>query len=354
MGYDIIGDIHGHAGKLTALLRKLGYRHHLGAWRHLDRSAIFVGDLIDRGPGQLETIRIVREMLDAGTAQSVMGNHEFNAIAWYMPDPACDGAHLRRRDPENRKQHQAFLDEAEGNPHLHTELVRWFLTLPLWLDLPGLRVVHACWHPGYMAEIAPHLNPGQLLDPVLVVAGSRPGSMEFRPIEGLTKGLEIALPPGHTFQDKGGKRAIMSVSDGGTRPRILTGRPPSSVPSHGKRRCPTCPFRKRHGLVTPTRNQCSSATTGGPAIWSRCRAMSRASTSVLAQGVRWLRIAGMGNRYCRRATLSAMRDVISRVGGSFGEYAKEFGECAKKFGEYAKKFGEYAKKFGAQSKIRPT
>lgn len=74
MGYDIIGDVHGHASKLTALLGRLGYRHRLGAWRHPDRSAIFVGDLIDRGKGQCETIRIAREMLDAGTAQAVMGN----------------------------------------------------------------------------------------------------------------------------------------------------------------------------------------------------------------------------------------------------------------------------------------
>ena len=33
MDYDIIGDIHGHAGALHALLRKLGYRHSQGAWR---------------------------------------------------------------------------------------------------------------------------------------------------------------------------------------------------------------------------------------------------------------------------------------------------------------------------------
>jgi len=206
VGYDIIGDIHGHANKLTALLGKLGYRHRLGAWRHPDRTAIFVGDLIDRGPGQLETIRIVREMQDAGTAQAVMGNHEFNAIAWYTPDPEYDGEHLRRRIPKNREQHEAFLAETEHDPALHTELVGWFLTLPLWLDLPGLRVVHACWHPGYMAEIEPRLEPGRKLDPALVVAASRPGSMEFRTIEGLTKGLEIALPPGHEFVDKGGHR----------------------------------------------------------------------------------------------------------------------------------------------------
>jgi Calcineurin-like phosphoesterase len=206
MGYDIIGDIHGHANKLIALLRKVGYRHHLGAWRHPDRTAVFVGDFIDRGPGQLETIRLVREMLDAGTAQAVMGNHEFNAIAWYTPDPEYDGEHLRRRTPKNRRLHEAFLLETEHDPSLHTELVGWFLTLPLWLDLPGVRVVHACWHPGYMSEIESKLKPVRRLDPALVEAASRRGSMEYRAVEAITKGVEIALPPGHEFHDKDGHR----------------------------------------------------------------------------------------------------------------------------------------------------
>jgi hypothetical protein len=204
MNHDIIGDIHGHADKLTALLRRMGYRHHLGAWRHPDRSAIFVGDFIDRGPGQLATLRIVREMLDAGTGLAVMGNHEFNAIAWYTPDPECDGEHLRRRTDRNRRQHCAFLDEAENDPALHREIVQWFLALPLWLDLPGLSVVHACWHPGYMAEIEEQLAPGRRLTPALVAAASRRDSMAHRVVEGLIKGLEVELPPGHGFSDKDG------------------------------------------------------------------------------------------------------------------------------------------------------
>ena len=81
MGYDIIGDIHGHADALTALLRRMGYRERGGAWRHPGRQALFIGDFIDRGPGQLESVRIVRGMVEAGTALAVMGNHEFNAIA---------------------------------------------------------------------------------------------------------------------------------------------------------------------------------------------------------------------------------------------------------------------------------
>ena len=206
MAYDIIGDIHGQADKLVSLLRRMGYRHRSGAWRHPDRTAIFVGDFIDRGPRQLDTIRVVREMLDAGTAQAVMGNHEFNAIAWYMPDPECDGQHLRRRVPKNREQHQAFLAETESDSALHTEVVAWFLELPLWLDLPGLRVVHACWHPGFMAQLEPTLRPGRKLDPALIAAASRRGSMEFCAVETLTKGIEVELPSGHEFVDKGGHR----------------------------------------------------------------------------------------------------------------------------------------------------
>jgi len=206
MAYDIIGDIHGHSEKLINLLNKLGYRHRLGAWRHPDRSAIFVGDFIDRGPGQLDTIGIVRSMVDAGTAQAVMGNHEFNAIAWHTPHPEFETGYLRRRGTKNRNQHKAFLAEVEHDPELHKEHIDWFLTLPLWLDLPGLRVIHACWHPGQMAAIEPVLQPGQPLNRELVVAASRRGSMEHRAVETLIKGIEIDLPPGHEFRDKGGHR----------------------------------------------------------------------------------------------------------------------------------------------------
>ena len=83
MSYDIIGDIHGQMGKLTGLLAELGYREQAGAYRHPERrTAVFLGDLIDRGPNQVETVNIVRAMMDAGTGQCVMGNHEFNAIGY--------------------------------------------------------------------------------------------------------------------------------------------------------------------------------------------------------------------------------------------------------------------------------
>lgn len=208
MAYDIIGDIHGQADKLHALLNELGYVNRDGAYRHPDRSALFVGDFIDRGSKQLESVMTVRRMVDAGTAQAVMGNHEFNAIAWHTPDPLANGEYLRPHGgawgEKNRDQHSAFLKEVADNPALHKEVIDWFLTLPLWLDFAGVRVVHACWHDGYMDALRPHLTPKNQLNPELMISASRSGSMEFRTVEGLTKGLEVRLPDGHTFSDKDG------------------------------------------------------------------------------------------------------------------------------------------------------
>jgi hypothetical protein len=64
--FDVIGDVHGEFDKLVALLARLGYWELGGTWRHPDRTAIFVGDLIDRGPKQLATVDLVRAMVDAG------------------------------------------------------------------------------------------------------------------------------------------------------------------------------------------------------------------------------------------------------------------------------------------------
>jgi protein phosphatase len=85
--FDIIGDVHGCATELEALLATLGYEvverrpgHALDAgptYRHPDgRIAVFLGDLVDRGPRVLDTLRIVANMAATGSALSVMGNHE--------------------------------------------------------------------------------------------------------------------------------------------------------------------------------------------------------------------------------------------------------------------------------------
>jgi len=218
MNYDVIGDIHGHAAALEALLARMGYRKREGAWRHPDRTAVFVGDFIDRGPQQVAAVDIVRRMVDAGSARAIMGNHEFNAIAWFLQDPHQPGEHLRRHHSlkygdKNRQQHQAFLDEVEHSPK-HEELVRWFLELPLWLDLDSIRVVHACWHGDMIDYLAPRLAEGNRLTTESMVEAARepdderekdePGATLFKAVEALTKGIEIPLPGEHRFLDEDG------------------------------------------------------------------------------------------------------------------------------------------------------
>ena len=183
MDHDIIGDIHGYADKLEALLKELGYRQTGGAWRHPSRQAIFVGDYIDRGPQQLKTLSLVRAMVDAGSARAIMGNHEFNAIAWATKDPLNDGQYLRTRDGEkgvhNEKQHKDFLTELHGNDDLHQEWVDWFKDLPLWIEEDDFRVIHACWSPEEVGKLQQHLRGDLRLTPKVIEDGNRKGNEHY-------------------------------------------------------------------------------------------------------------------------------------------------------------------------------
>ena len=194
--YDLIGDIHGHADALQQLLAKLGYAKKKGVYRHPDRQAIFLGDFIDRGPKIRETLEIVRPMIDSGTALAVMGNHELNALAFHTPDPEKPGEYLRPRNEKNSHQHTETMRQVPAGELI--SYLSWFRTLPLWLDLDGLRVVHACWDETRMAEIS-----GPVTDEFLYSACLPAGSL-FEPVEAILKGKEARLPTGTTFRDKDG------------------------------------------------------------------------------------------------------------------------------------------------------
>lgn len=120
-------------------------------------------------------------------------------------DPEHPGKFLRdHHKAGNREQHQAFLDIVEGTPR-QKEITDWFRTLPLWLELPGLRVVHACWHQESMELLRPILGPDQTLTEGAVLLGSRKGHPAYEAIEVVCRGPEVGLPPGISFEDKGGK-----------------------------------------------------------------------------------------------------------------------------------------------------
>lgn len=218
MQYDIIGDVHGAAHKLIALLTRLGYRNSpMVGWCHPERKAVFVGDLVDRGAGQLEVVDIVRRMVEHGSAFAVMGNHELNAMAYYSAHPERPGDHLRTRSgstgAKNRDQHRAFLAAVGEDSALHFEIIEWFTTLPLWLELPGadgspgIRVAHACWDPKAMRDLGAWLAPGNTLSLEHMHDATTPGHWACKAVESITKGPEFRLPAGHSYRDAhGGKR----------------------------------------------------------------------------------------------------------------------------------------------------
>ncbi len=91
--FDIIGDLHGCADELRLLLTRLGWNAApldgqsalwgQETWHHPEgRKAIFVGDLVDRGPNTLDCLRIVHNMIATGTALCVPGNHDVKLMRW--------------------------------------------------------------------------------------------------------------------------------------------------------------------------------------------------------------------------------------------------------------------------------
>jgi len=199
MRYDIIGDIHGCSRTLEKLLLTLGYsRDSDGIYRNPDRTAIFLGDFIDRGPFQREVISIVRPMIDSGDAKSVMGNHEYNAVAYATTDEAT-GGYLREHSEKNRRQHKAFLDAYADDPVACKTVIEWFRTLPLWLDLGEVRIVHACWDKEMIRKLGSPVLTDELLH-----ASCNKKLWQHDAIETILKGKEVPLPDGRAFDDKDG------------------------------------------------------------------------------------------------------------------------------------------------------
>lgn len=208
--YDLIGDIHGYAEPLTRLLRSLGYSNSEGSFRHPEgRRVVFLGDFIDRGPAVRETLELVKEMIDAGTALAVMGNHEYNAICFHTPDGRGDFLRSHTvKDGKNVEQHRATLDAFAGREDEWNDWIDWFKNLPFALDLDGVRAVHASWNSDHLSVLeGTNLHASDFLR-----SSAIPGTPAFDAIETLLKGIEIPLPEDNFFEDKQGfKRSRIRV-----------------------------------------------------------------------------------------------------------------------------------------------
>ncbi|MGC0206733.1 polynucleotide kinase-phosphatase [Streptomyces levis] len=111
--FDIIGDIHGCAAELEALLGKLGYTdgvHPEG------RTAVFVGDLVDRGPDSPGVLRRVMSMVKSGNALCVPGNHENKY-----------GRYLRGRNVQHTHGLAETIEQMAGQSEEFVAEVRQFL-----------------------------------------------------------------------------------------------------------------------------------------------------------------------------------------------------------------------------------
>jgi len=206
MEYDVIADLHGHLGPVERLLADLGYTYRDGAYRPSDpgRMVIFLGDIIDRGPDQLACVDLVRRMVDAGSAICLMGNHEHAAIGWLLPDPEQPGAFMRAHDAKNFNQHRVFLEHVGDDAALKRELAGWMMSLPLYLELPGIRCVHACWQPDVIDRARELTGGTGLLSGQTLFDSFRKGHGTREIVDITIRGREVALPPGISFVDSDG------------------------------------------------------------------------------------------------------------------------------------------------------
>ena len=135
--FDIVGDVHGCAEELAELLTTLGYaRDGAGVFAHADgRKAVFLGDLVDRGPATPEVLRTVMAMVAAGNAMCVPGNHEVKLVRA-----------LRGRDVQIAHGLGASLEQLSSEPETFRDEVVEFLDKlisHLVLDDGKLVVAHA-------------------------------------------------------------------------------------------------------------------------------------------------------------------------------------------------------------------
>jgi protein phosphatase len=117
---DIIGDVHGCYDELLGLLEKLGYTVDGGNYTAVPpdgRRAVFLGDLCDRGPKNMEVLRLVMDMVKSGTALCLIGNHDNSLLRKMrdLDDIECIGLditleQLDSQDESFKADTEEFLD----------------------------------------------------------------------------------------------------------------------------------------------------------------------------------------------------------------------------------------------------
>ncbi len=194
-GYDLIGDVHGCALALRELLDRLGYVERGGVFHHRDqrrpRQALFLGDIIDRGPRIRETVLLVQAMVDAGSARIVMGNHEYHALAYHTLNGA--GSWLRERNERHTRILEATLAQFANHDGDWRDTLAWFAGMPLLLQPPGFRVIHACWDLRAVDQFLARC-PDAVMSDQFLHESAQYGTFAFQFVKLATRGLDLRLP----------------------------------------------------------------------------------------------------------------------------------------------------------------
>ena len=122
--FDIIGDVHGCFDELQELLKQLGYEvetqgegiPHFRVKHPQERKAVFLGDLVDRGPCALDVLRLTMDMVSSGTAFCIPGNHDVKLLR-----------KLRGRDVRITHGLAETLEQLDKEPQEYREKIAGFL-----------------------------------------------------------------------------------------------------------------------------------------------------------------------------------------------------------------------------------
>ncbi|MAD45213.1 MAG: serine/threonine protein phosphatase [Oceanospirillaceae bacterium] len=203
-GYDLIGDIHGCGNTLIELLEQLGYSKRNGIYQHPKRKVVFLGDIVDRGPHIRLACHIVRDMVDAGHADIVMGNHEYNLVTYLSEaPPGMRQPFLRPHTARNNFIVEQSIKQFEDHPHEFNEFLDWFIDLPLFLEYEHFRVVHACWDQAMVDEYLRRYGNNHITREMLPESVNT-DSFLYKFLDRSLRGTSLKLPDGRSMTAKDG------------------------------------------------------------------------------------------------------------------------------------------------------
>lgn len=199
--YDIIGDIHGNYDLLVKLLKKLDYQQNNDSFSHPNRKVIFMGDFINRGNKIRATVQLIKKMVESGNAFCILGNHELNAILYATLDKS--GKSLQKRLPRYKMPLLKTLEEYKKFPVEFDEAVKWFRSLPLFLDFGNLRIVHGAWNENHIQTFKQFMGEETHLRKRFLKTYLTTRQLSDA-VDGLIRGEELLLPKDLLLKDEFG------------------------------------------------------------------------------------------------------------------------------------------------------